>query len=57
MDNTPSILHPSFIDPTERIVGVFMTQIVGLATRGEIRDDFETAVMQAIVGNGSAGTN
>jgi CubicO group peptidase (beta-lactamase class C family) len=46
-----------FIDPTERIVGVFMTQIVGLATRGEIRDDFETAVMHAIVGNGSAGTN
>jgi CubicO group peptidase (beta-lactamase class C family) len=46
-----------FIDPTERIIGVFMTQIVGLATRGEIRDDFETAVMQSIVGNGGAGTN
>jgi CubicO group peptidase (beta-lactamase class C family) len=46
-----------FIDPTERIVGLFMTQIVGLATRGEIRDDFETAVMQSIVGSGSAGTN
>jgi CubicO group peptidase (beta-lactamase class C family) len=47
-----------FIDPTERIVGIFMTQIVGLATRGDIRDDFETAVMQSIVGSGgSAGTN
>ena len=38
-----------FIDPTERIVGIFMTQIVGLATRGEIRDDFETAVMQSVM--------
>jgi CubicO group peptidase (beta-lactamase class C family) len=47
-----------FIDPAERIVGLFMTQIVGLATRGEIRDDFETAVMQSIVGNSTAaGTN
>jgi CubicO group peptidase (beta-lactamase class C family) len=46
-----------FIDPTERIVGLFMTQIVGLASRGEIRDDFETAVMQSIVGSGGAGTN
>ena len=32
-----------------------MTQIADLATRGEIRDDFETAVMQAIVGTGTAG--
>jgi CubicO group peptidase (beta-lactamase class C family) len=47
-----------FIDPTERIVALFMTQIVGLTTRGEIRDDFETAVMQSIVGSGgAAGTN
>ena len=46
-----------FIDPTERVVGLFMTQIVGLTTRGEIRDDFETAVMQSIVGTGGAGTN
>jgi CubicO group peptidase (beta-lactamase class C family) len=46
-----------FIAPNERIVGLFMTQIVGLATRGDIRDDFETAVMQSIVGNGIAGTN
>jgi CubicO group peptidase (beta-lactamase class C family) len=46
-----------FIAPNERIVGLFMTQIVGLATRGEIRDDFETAVMQSIVGTGLVGTN
>jgi hypothetical protein len=32
-------------------------EIVGLATCGEIRDDFETAVMQSIVGSGGAGTN
>ena len=44
-----------FIDPTERVVALFMTQIVGLASRGELRDDFETAVMQSIVGSGSAG--
>ena len=25
-----------FIDPTEHVVGLFMTQIVGLASRGEI---------------------
>ena len=25
-----------FIDPTEQVVGLFMTQIVGLASRGEI---------------------
>jgi CubicO group peptidase (beta-lactamase class C family) len=43
-----------FVDPAERVVGVFMTQIVGLSTRGEIRDDFETAVMQSIVGSGAA---
>jgi CubicO group peptidase (beta-lactamase class C family) len=46
-----------FIDPDERVVGLFMTQIVGLASRGEIRDDFETAVMQSIVGVAGAGTN
>jgi CubicO group peptidase (beta-lactamase class C family) len=39
-----------YVDPHERIVGIFMTQIVGLASRGEIRDDFETAVAQSIVG-------
>jgi len=46
-----------FIAPNERVIGLFMTQIVGLATRGDIRDDFETAVMQSIVGSGGAGTN
>jgi CubicO group peptidase (beta-lactamase class C family) len=46
-----------FIDPTERIVALFMTQIVGLQSRGELRDDFETAVMQSIVGGGTAGTH
>ena len=44
-----------FIDPVERIVGIFMTQSAYLPTRGEIRDDFETAVMQSIVGSGGAG--
>jgi hypothetical protein len=34
-----------------------MTQIVGLASRGELRDDFETAVMQSIVGSSGVGTN
>jgi hypothetical protein len=34
-----------------------MTQIVGLQIRGELRDDFETAVMQSIVGSAAAGTH
>jgi CubicO group peptidase (beta-lactamase class C family) len=38
-----------FIDPKEQIVGIFMTQVANLEARGEIRNDFETAVMQAIV--------
>jgi CubicO group peptidase (beta-lactamase class C family) len=47
-----------FIDPTEHLVGLFMTQVAYLPTRGDIRDEFETAVMQAIVGGGAAtGTN
>jgi CubicO group peptidase (beta-lactamase class C family) len=47
-----------FIAPNEGIVGLFMTQIVGLASRGDIRDDFETAVMQSIVGSALVpGTN
>ena len=37
-----------FIDPVEQIVGIFMTQIANLTSRGEIRNDFETAVMQAV---------
>jgi CubicO group peptidase (beta-lactamase class C family) len=39
-----------FIDPKEKIVAIFMTQVANLATRGQLRDDFETAVMQAVVG-------
>jgi hypothetical protein len=42
----------------EHIVALFMTQTAYLPTRGDIRDDFETAVMQAIVGSSTAaGTN
>ena len=37
-----------FIDPKEKIVGIFMTQVALLEARGQVRDDFETAVMQAI---------
>jgi CubicO group peptidase (beta-lactamase class C family) len=43
-----------FVDSAERIVGLYMTQISGLSARGEIRDEFETAVMQAVVGSGTA---
>jgi CubicO group peptidase (beta-lactamase class C family) len=46
-----------FIDPVERIVGIFMTQVAYLPTRGDIREEFETAVMQSIVGGGAGGTN
>ena len=38
-----------FVDPKEKIVGIFMTQAAFLESRGQVRDDFETAVMQAIV--------
>jgi CubicO group peptidase (beta-lactamase class C family) len=38
-----------FIDPKEKIIGIFMTQVASLETRGQLRDDFETAVMQAVV--------
>ena len=38
-----------FIDPQENVVGIFMTQSAFLATRQQLRDDFETAVMQALV--------
>ena len=38
-----------FVDPEEQIVGIFMTQSAFLETRGQVRDDFETAVMQALV--------
>jgi CubicO group peptidase (beta-lactamase class C family) len=40
-----------FVDPKEKVVAIFMTQVTALETRGQLRDDFETAVMQAIVGN------
>ena len=48
-----------FIDPKEKIVGIFMTQAAFLETRGQVRDDFETAIMQSIVGGSGvqAGTN
>ena len=37
-----------FIDPQQKIVGIFMTQAAFLESRGQLRDDFETAVMQAV---------
>lgn len=39
-----------FIDPARKIVGIFMTQSAFLESRGQVRDDFETAVMQSVVG-------
>jgi CubicO group peptidase (beta-lactamase class C family) len=42
-----------FIDPKEKIVGIYMTQSAFLESRGQMREDFETAVMQSIV----AGSN
>jgi CubicO group peptidase (beta-lactamase class C family) len=43
-----------WVDPKEKIVGILMAQ----TSNGEVRGDFENAVMQAIVGGGStAGTN
>jgi CubicO group peptidase (beta-lactamase class C family) len=44
-----------FIDPREKIIAIFMTQIANLATRGQLRDDFETAVMQAVVDGAAFG--
>ena len=38
-----------FIDRKREIIGIFMTQVANLEQRGEIRNDFETAVMQALV--------
>jgi CubicO group peptidase (beta-lactamase class C family) len=40
-----------FVDPKEKVVAIFMTQVANLETRGQLRDDFELAVEQAIVGN------
>ncbi|MFO7285285.1 MAG: serine hydrolase domain-containing protein [Gammaproteobacteria bacterium] len=41
-----------FIDPEERIIGIFMTQSAFLESRWQLRDDFETAVMQALIDDG-----
>lgn len=38
-----------FIDPAERLIGIYMTQSAMLPTRQQMREDFETAVMQALV--------
>jgi CubicO group peptidase (beta-lactamase class C family) len=38
-----------FVDPQERLVAIYMTQISGAESRFTLRKDFETAVMQAIV--------
>lgn len=38
-----------FVDPEERVVGIYMTQVTGLGRGFRVTDDFETAVMQAIV--------
>lgn len=38
-----------WVDPKEHVVAVMMTQIANDTSRGEIRVDFENAVMQAIV--------
>ena len=40
-----------FVDPKEKVIAIFMTQVTFLETRGQLRDDFENAVMQAVVGN------
>ena len=40
-----------FIDPAEQIVGIYMTQSAFLETRAQMREDFETAVMQAVATN------
>lgn len=40
-----------FIDPEMDVVGIFMTQVANLGIRGQLRDDFEAAVMQAVVGD------
>ncbi|HEX5047626.1 MAG TPA: serine hydrolase domain-containing protein [Gammaproteobacteria bacterium] len=38
-----------FVDPKERVIGIFMTAAPYLETRGQLRDDFENAVMQAVI--------
>lgn len=38
-----------FVDPVERIVGIYMTQVTGFPGAFTLMDDFETAVLQAVV--------
>jgi len=38
-----------FVDPEERIVGIYMTQVTGFRGSFTLMDDFETAVMQSLV--------
>jgi CubicO group peptidase (beta-lactamase class C family) len=38
-----------FVDPVERIVGIYMTQVSGFPGAFTLMDDFETAVLQAVV--------
>jgi CubicO group peptidase (beta-lactamase class C family) len=47
-----------WVEPKEKIVGILMTQTANLEIRGEVRNDFENAVMQAVVGDAPVrGTN
>lgn len=39
-----------FIDPRTNVVGIFMTQVANLGIRGQLRDDFEAAIMQSVIG-------
>ncbi len=43
-----------FVDPREDLVAIYMTQVSGLGARFELRNDFETAVMQALVDDAPA---
>ena len=38
-----------FVDPSEDLAAVFMTQVMGLGQAGAIRPDFDTLVYQAII--------
>ncbi|HEY0961495.1 MAG TPA: serine hydrolase domain-containing protein [Pseudomonadales bacterium] len=38
-----------FVDPQERVVGIYMTQVAGFPGAFTLMDEFETAVMQALV--------
>jgi CubicO group peptidase (beta-lactamase class C family) len=43
-----------FVDPREDLVAIYMTQVSGLGARFELRNDFETAVMQALIDDAPA---